>query len=237
MRKNAIVSVCAVVCAVALPLEGVSLAQTGAAPEDAQVRARLAAIQAALDARSGGAKAWQHGWTGLGVGVLGLFTTLSATAKPETDDRLDFAFAAGGTLLDTVAHVAGGIDARAADRLHEAPEATPEEARAKLALAESLLREAAQAEESRQSLVTGHLVPDGMAVAVNLVLALGWGHVKGPVVNAAAAIVVNEVRCLTQPTSAVAALRDLPPAAAPAPAAVRWMVVPAASGLAIAGTF
>jgi hypothetical protein len=173
----------------------------GPAANDADATQRIAKIQLILDERDGRAKVWQYGWAGIGYGIASGFGVLSATTSDSTQ-RLDFAFAAGGTVVDTTVHMLGSINVHAAGRLRLVPDATPEERRLKLVFAESELREAALAEQKRRSLVFGHLLPAGFATAAGLVLWLGFGHLKGAAINTAAGIVVNEVRLLTQPTSA-----------------------------------
>jgi hypothetical protein len=121
---------------------------------------------------------------------------------------LDFAFAAVGTLIDTSIHVVDSIQAHAAARLREHPDARPEDLRLKLAFAEDSLAAAADAERHRRSLLSSQLLPIGFSVVTGLVLGIGFGHWQGAAINTAAAIVVNELRVLTQPTSTIEALRQ-----------------------------
>lgn len=214
-----------------------------AAVNDAVAIQRIANIQSILDERDGRAKLWQYGWTGIGYGIATGFGVLSATTNDSTQ-RLDLAFAAGGTVVDTTVHLLGSINVHAAGRLRLLPEATAEERHEKLIFAESELREAALAEQKRRSLVFGHLVPAGFATATGLVLWLGFGHLKGAAINTAAAIVVNEVRLLTQPTSARDAWDAYQQHSNSSPAATRyptstlaWSPILSPLGCGIAGVF
>jgi hypothetical protein len=196
----------AVVVAFAFARSGTAYAQTQALG-DAEVQQRLERIQTILDERTGRAQFWQYGWMGLGYAVTAGFAGGSALTSNKTN-RLDFAFAAGGAFIDTTAHMLDPIRVHAAERLREQPASTPGEARSKLKFAESELAAVAEAEAGRQSLLKAHVLPDGLPVVTGLILWLGFGHRKGAAINTAAAIAVNEVRVLTQPTSTVAAWKQ-----------------------------
>ena len=176
----------------------------GEAPGGEAVRQRLDRVQAILDERADRARFWQYGWMGLGYAVTAGFATGSAITGNKAN-RLDYAFAAGGALIDTTVHAVDPINAHAAARLRAQPVATPDERRLKLKFAESELAAVAKSEAARQSLLKAHVLPNGIPVITGLVLWLGFGHLKGAAVNTAAAIVINELRVLTQPTSTIAA--------------------------------
>jgi hypothetical protein len=175
------------------------------ADPEAVVRERIARVQALLDESAGPVPLWQYGWTGLGYAVTGGFVAISAASQDKVQ-RLDFAFAAGGAFVDTTVHVLGSIHTHGAARLREQPDASPEQLRLKLAFAEGQLTAAAEAERDRRSLLKAQVLPVGFSVVTGLVLGLGFGHWRGAVINTTAAIVVNELRVLTQPTSSIAAL-------------------------------
>jgi hypothetical protein len=177
------------------------------APGDEQVWQRFDRVQAILDERAGRAQFWQYGWMGLGYAVTVGFATGSGLTSNKTN-RLVFAFAAGGAFIDTTVHALDPIRVHAAARLREQPATTPVEARVKLKLAESELAAVAEAEAGRRSLLKAHVLPNGVPVVTGLILWLGFGHLKGAAVNTAAAIVINEVRVLTQPTSSIAAWKQ-----------------------------
>lgn len=179
----------------------------GAGLDDAAVRARIARVQSILDERAGRAQLWQYGWGIAGYTVTAGFATISAVTR-DKDQRLDFAFAAGGALVDTTVHVLGSIHVHAAAHLREQSEATPEQLRLKLAFAEAELTAAADAERDRRTLLKAQILPVGFSVATGLVLGLAFGHWRGAIVNTAASIVINELRVLTQPTSTIAALEQ-----------------------------
>ncbi|HET8937424.1 MAG TPA: hypothetical protein VFN67_28470 [Polyangiales bacterium] len=157
------------------------------------------------DERSSRATVWQYGWTALGYAATGTFIAIAATTN-NPDDRLDFTFAAVGSLLDTGIHVVGSIQVHAASRLREQPDGEPAQLRKKWQFAERELAAAAEAERERSSPLKAHLLPVGLSVMSGLVLGLVFGHWKGAAINTAAAVVVNEARVLTQPTSTVEAL-------------------------------
>ena len=176
------VETCLVVgVALSLGRLGTAYAQVEA-PGDEQVRQRLDRVQAILDERAGRAQLWQYGWMGLGYAVTAGFATGSTLTSSKTD-RLDFAFAAGGAFIDTTVHTLDSIRAHAAARLREQPATSPEEARIKLKFAESELAAVAEAESARQSLLKGHLLPNGVPVVTGLILWLGFGHLKGAAIN------------------------------------------------------
>jgi|GEM_PF-6904126 len=181
-------------------------AQASSGPHEASARARIARVQGILDERTGRAGLWQYGFMGLGYAATGAFVALAATLDGE--QRLDFAFAAGGAFVDTTVHVIGSINVHAAARLREQPDASPEQLRLKLALAEAELSAAAEAERERRSLLKAQILPVGFSLATGLVLGVGFGHIRGAVVNTLAAIVINELRVLTQPTSTITALEE-----------------------------
>ena len=224
-------------------VESSSAHAQGEAPGDVEIRERLDRVQAILDERAGRAQFWQYGWMGLGYAVTAGFAAGSAITNDKTN-RLDFAFAAGGAFIDTTVHAVSPINVHAAARVRAQPAATPEEMRTKLKFAESELAAMAEAESARQSLLKGHILPDGLPVITGLVLWLGFGHLKGAAINTSAAIVINEVRVLTQPTSTVAAWKlyqQNPDGQASANAskrpAVSWSVAVGPFGSAVCGSF
>src|SRR6185312_691377 len=181
-----------------------SQARTSAELPAPVARARIAHIQATLDDRAWRAQFWQYGWTALGYSATGGFVALAATSR-DKDQRLDFAFAAGGAFIDTTVHALGSINVRAAARLREQPDDSPEQLRFKLAIAEAQLAAAAEAESERRSLLEAQILPVGFSLATGLALGVGFGHIHGAVVNTVAAIVINELRVLTQPTAMILA--------------------------------
>jgi hypothetical protein len=206
--------------------------------DDAAVRARIARVQAILDERAGRAQLWQYGWAGLGYAVTGGFVAIAATTK-DKDQRLDFAFAAGGALIDTSVHVLGSIQVHAAARLRDQPDGGPEPLRRKLAFAEAELAAVADAEKDRRSLLKAQLLPVGFSVLTGLVLGIGFGHWRGAAINTAAAIVVNELRVLTQPTSTIDALQayQRDPSALNHSHGAAWSLAVSATGCTLLATF
>jgi hypothetical protein len=200
--------------------------------DTAALRARIARVQAILDERAGRAQLWQYGWAGLGYAATGGFVALSATTK-DKEQRLDFAFAAGGALVDTTVHVLGSIHVHAGARLREQPEGSPEQLRLKLAFAEAELKAVAEAERDRRSLLKAQILPIGFSVATGLVLGLGFGHWRGAIVNTAASIVINEVRVLTQPTSTMEAWEHEHAATS----SVSWSLALSPTGCAVYASF
>lgn len=212
-----------------------------AEPDPAALRARIARVQGILDERAGRAQFWQYGWAGLGYAVTGGFVALSATTKDKVQ-RLDFAFAAGGAFVDTTVHVLGSIRVHAAAALREQPDASPEQLRLKLAFAEVELKAVAEAERDRRSLFKAQILPIGFSVATGLVLGLGFGHWRGAIINTAAAVVINELRVLTQPTSTIDAweqYRQNPGAASARrlDSALSWSFTVSPNGCTVTGSF
>ncbi|MFC1642756.1 hypothetical protein ACFL5O_08745 [Myxococcota bacterium] len=192
-------------CAIVLHCGSVLAEPADAASlSDSDVNARIDRLQAVLDERASRVQIWQYGWGGLGYAVTGGFVGLAATQPNGADERLDFAFAAGGAFIDTTIHMLGSINVHAASRVRSQAASTPAEARLKLKFAEAQLAEAAEMERDRRSVLKGHLLPVGLTVVSGLVLGLGFGHVKGAVINTIAGTAIAEIRVWTQPTSSIA---------------------------------
>ncbi len=237
---------CCATCVLAVVLSaGSAAAEPRAAPalSDSETASRIERLQAVLDERSTRVQVWQYGWTGLGYAVTGGFVGIAA-AQPSGTDRLDFAFAAGGALIDTTVHALGSINVHAAGRVRNQSARTPAEATFKLKLAEAELAEAAEAERDRRSLLKGHVLPIGLSAASGLVLWLGFGHLQGAVVNTVAASAIAELRVWTQPTSSIAIWeqyqRDpssLPAATARGRGDFSWSLAVLPTGCAVVGVF
>jgi hypothetical protein len=214
--------------------------QAQESPDDATVSSRIAHVQAILDERTGRAGLWQYGFMGLGYAATGGFIALAATLDKE--QRLDFAFAAGGAFIDTTVHVLSSINVHAAARVRDQPDASPEQRRVKLAMAEAELVATADSERDRRSLLKAQILPVGFSLLTGLVLAIGFDHIRGAIVNTAAAVVINELRVLLQPTSTISALEEYrrnPDALARPSASTRsaWLWTVSPLGCAVTATF
>jgi hypothetical protein len=194
-------------------------ARADSPPAGTPILTSPADAQAVLDERSTRAQVWQYGWAGVGYAMASGFA-LGAISTSDSEQRLDFAFAAGGIFVDTNVHMLSSIHPRAA-------------ARARVGDARLELQTAAEAEAKRSSLVFGHLLPDGLATVSGLALWLGFGHLQGAVINTVAGILTNEVRALTQPTSA----RDAWSAAASGTATPTWTFAFWGTGGGLVGSF
>ena len=231
-----------VVCIVLICASAQAQSRESGRLDNTALHSRIARVQAILDERAGRAQFWQYGWAGLGYAVTGGFVALSATTNDKVQ-RLDFAFAAGGALIDTTVHSVGSIHVHAAARLREQPEASPEQLRLKLAFAEAELKAAAEAEQSRRSLLEAQILPIGFSVATGLVLGLGFGHWRGALINTVASITINELRVLTQPTSSLENLEQYRRDSGGASArklerrAFSWSLAASPTGCAVYGSF
>lgn len=191
-----------------LALAGPATAQAGASLSDAEVSARLAWIQNALDGGRHSARLWSWGWAaGYGAATAGQLVARSSAGDDE--QRQDLAVGAATTGLGLVGLAIFPVEAgEMPDRLRELPADTPEARRARLAEAERFLRKAA-AQESQGRSWKSHAAAAAVNLAAGLVI---WKHYDRPaedgLLTFAVGQLVSEAQILTQPTRAIHALRD-----------------------------
>jgi len=205
---------------------------------DAEVAARLAFIEARLDAGTAAATRWSYGWLATyGVFTLGQYGLALAVKDPGL--RADMAVGAVSSSLGVAPLLLLPFTPRfAAAELRALPEGTPDERRRKLARAERLLRKSAESEAAGRSWLA-HVVGGGVAVAWGAVLAIAYHRVRSGVINGIAGVGICELQIFTQPTAAIAdwdaysrgALR------AARPRGPSFGVAPAPGGMGIAVTF
>jgi hypothetical protein len=150
-----------------------SFGQETSGPPEEEVRARLLFIESALYSAQPRAQAWKWGWvTGFSSGAV-VQGGLSAAFWNKKDSDRDFAedmlvgsatclLGAGNMLLNPFPPAYGP------NELKQMPDNTPEERRAKLLKAETLLRKCADREKKGRSLLT-HALNLGVNLAAGIV--------------------------------------------------------------------
>jgi hypothetical protein len=224
-------------------------APAAATPEDdAAVSARLAFVEGALAREEARVRTWREVWLGT-FSALSLLQVGIGAATTDTDVRGASLVGGAKSLL-----AAGSILVvpspilTATSSLRELGARTPEERRAKLRIAESILEKSAAEQRFRRSwlsLVAGALLNLGGAAVM-------WVGYKSPGsgwFGLGSGLVVGQLFYQTQPTGAISAWsaytrsRDqgtaLPSAASlvPKAPAIRWSLAPSAGGLVVQGTF
>jgi hypothetical protein len=212
-------------------------AQPRAPLSDSEVRARLEFIEGALERDGPAARLWHRGWlwgyAGLTVGEGGV----ALAAKPSSGLRLGSAVGSVKSGIGFLSMLFSPSTASSADaELHAEPEQTPEERRAKLQLAEHLLKKSASEQRFRT-----WFLPLG-AAAVNLagtyVLWLGYKSYSQGWISLASGMAVAELQYFTAPSGSMEAW-DAYRAGRYAPPAPRvsFTVVPFGRGLSVVGAF
>jgi hypothetical protein len=246
LRWGALLAVIAVV-GVLFAARPAAAAEPG--PSDADVSARLAYVERALGREERWARVWSYGWL---IGFSGLVVGQSVVAITATDDSVRAAAVSGAIKSALGAGVRLFLPftpASAAATLRRAPAATPAERRAKLRLAESLLRQSAAEERFNRS-----WFPLTAGAAVNLagayVLWAGYHRYGSGWFGLGAGVAVSQLQYWTQPTGLMGAwgayLRAFPsspalPASTPLPAlqkpGMSWSLAPSAGGAGVQLSF
>ena len=212
-----------------------------ARPDDADVSARLAFIERALDAEEASTRLWRSSWLGIYGGVILVETGLAAIASAPAP-RLSAAVSVGEAAIGfTFRRVSPASGADAAGSLRLVRAETPAERRDKLHRAEGLLRRVATEERFAHGwfpLVGGALVAAGGA---GIVFAAYRGSAGAGWFSAASSLVVAEVEFHTQPTAAIRAWDAYQRDGAAARVARGWTpnvsLVPVAGGVGLRGAF
>lgn len=207
---------------------------------DTEVRARIAYLEGVLVREAPAARLWHRGWfwgyAGLTVGE----GAVALAARPNSGLRLSAAVGSAKSALGFFAVVFAPSAASTADaKLRAAPERTAAERRAKLRLAERLLKKSAEQQRFGHS-----WFPQVGAAIVNLagayVLWLGYRRFSAGWISLASGMAVSELQYFTQPTQAIDAWsayragRFTEPRVAPR---VSFTVLPFARGLCLNGVF
>ncbi|MEO7327078.1 MAG: hypothetical protein ABI193_00775 [Minicystis sp.] len=218
-----------------------AFAQETPAPGDRDVSARLAFLVGVHERDEPRMRLWYDSWTS-GFAALALAQTGVALG---TEDRSTRISSVAGAIKATIGVVGmlvrPAVSRTAATKLRAMPEGTPEEKRAKLALAESLLQKSAVQERSRRAwpALLG-------AAIINLtstyILWAGYHEYRGGWLGLGGGVVVAQVQFWTQPQGATVAwnayargqYQGPPP---PAPSMFSWSLLPSPNGLALGGTF
>lgn len=177
------------------------------APDDADVRRRLAFLEQRLALREPAASRFFHGWyAAFGALTLGQAAiAIAATSRDLGVDRAVGAVASSFGLVGLALGPMPGLGASA--RLAELPDDTPAARRRKLAVAERALAAAAKDARFGRSWVPhalGLLVSGGSG----LVLAFGYGRPASGFLSAAAGLGVAELQIATRPADAAEDARD-----------------------------
>lgn len=211
------------------------------ATSDAEVTLRLAYLERVLERDEPRLRLWRDSWVSI---FAGLALAQGGLALGATDGGVRAVSIAGG--IKSALAFAGVLAApatgrTAATRLRAEPASTPAERRAKLRLAESLLRASAGDERLRRS-----WIPLAAGAVLNASGACVIWALHRPVegwLGLGSGVVVGQIQYWSQPTGAVAsweayaAGRFREPVPRAAPAALRVSVIPGPGGLAIAGSF
>jgi len=191
---------------VALTLVGGD-ARADARAEDADVARRIAWIEARLARGTGAADRW---WTGWYVGFTALTVGQGAVAVATTDPglRADMAVGAVGASLGVAPLGLFPFEPRfAASDLAAEAGGTAGERRRKLAVAERLLAESADAEAFGRSWAV-HLLGGGVSLGLGLVLAIAYDRLASGILNFVGGVALTELSIFTQPTDAIDAWRE-----------------------------
>lgn len=219
-----------------------------AAPDDAAVVARLAYLESVLAREEGKIHTWRDGWVSAFSAVALLQLGIGGAS---TDTGVRGAAFVGGTkslLAAASILVVPATAAKASSTLRTLGARTPEERRARLRAAESLLEKSAAEARFRRSwipLVAGAFLNLGGAT----VMWAGYHRAGSGWFGLGSGLVVGQLFYQTQPTGAIAAWADYtravdqgkaPPSAASLAAkepSIRWSLAPSAGGLVVQGTF
>jgi hypothetical protein len=207
---------------------------------DQEVKRRIQFIEERLDAGTAAADRWWYSWfviyTGLTVGQATI-----AIAATDPGLRIDNVVGALSSSLGVVPLGLMSFEPRfAADRLRAVRDGTPKQRRMKLVRAEALLRSAADNERGGRSWLS-HLIGNNFALAVGVILGVGYDRPLSGVISFAGGLVVTEAQILSQPTQAIEDWRQYerhgPTTSNDDSASSRWVVVPQSGGLGVAGVF
>lgn len=226
-----------------LALASAVTAQTATPMGDAEVTARLAYLEGALEGGRHAADLWSRGWlAGYAVAAGGQLAARSSSGDEE--QRQDLTVGAATSALGVAGLAVFPVEAgRFARRLRAEPADTPEARRAKLAVAERFLREAAAQEATGRSW-KAHAASAAVNLAAGLVI---WKHYDRPardgLLTFAVGQLVSEVQIFTQPTRARRDLRnyesrsDFSPPVATGRLRPDWYVGAAPGGLVVGVRF
>jgi hypothetical protein len=214
-----------------------------AALSDAEVARRIAFIEGRFARGDAAANRWWNAWF-YGFTALTVAQGVLAIATTDPGLRTDSAVGAASSSLGVMPLGLSPLPARfAVGALRALPDATPAERRRKLARAEELLRESAEAEALGRSWLN-HALGGGVSVGVGLVLGFVYKRPGSAVLNTVSGIALSELQIFTQPTAAIddqrAYERWIGMRRAPATAhknTVEWALIPQPCGLFIAGHF
>lgn len=210
-----------------------------AEPPDAEVAARLAFLDARLEAGTAAADRWWYGWfAGFGALTLGQYGIALAIKDPGF--RADMAVGAVTSSLGLLPLGALPFTPRlAAAELRALPEGRPGERRRKLARAEALLRKSAEAVAFRRSWLA-HLAGDGVSIASGFVLAGAYHRVRSGILNGIVGVAIVELQIFTLPRAPIADQEAYARGAwgsAARPRGPSFGLVPAPGGLGIGAHF
>lgn len=209
-------------------------------PSDEDVSRRLAFLEARLDRGTAAADRWFYGWYA-GYTLLSVGQLSAAVALTNRGLRTDAAVAGASASLGVLALALFPFTPRtAAGTLAAFPEATPEERRAKLSVAERILHQSAEREVRARSWVT-HVLGITVSVGTGLFLALAYNRAATGALTTLGGITLTEAQIFTAPTAAIDDEREYQRlevrASTPERASVTWTVAPAGGGISLVGAF
>ncbi len=166
---------------------------------ESNISERINFIQASFDKGQPRAKLWSYGWTAI-YGVAAGAQTIQAISSRH--DRVSNIVGASESLLGVAALIVDPFHARSSGSdLREIPESTPEEQKAKLEKAESLLERNYKQEKLGRSWLS-HV---GVLVVGIIGAGIVW-HYEGrnnALINGIGAVVGGEILIWTQPTRGI----------------------------------
>lgn len=165
---------------------------------DAEVRERVAFLQARLDEGTRGSRAWWAGWLALNA-TAGVTQLVIVGTAEDTGRRVDAAVASVGPALGAALLVFRPLTGSfGANRVRRAPARTAAERRRQLRIAEVLLNRSARRERRERGWLA-HSATLGFAGITSLVLWLGFDRPRSALRNFYFNLGGGEVRIATVP--------------------------------------
>lgn len=200
-------------------------------PTPAEIETRLDFLEQRLEAAQPAGQLWYYGWLGVyGVGMIANGT--QAAIADDGDDRVAALVGIGKTTIGITGMLMEPLPTRlGADPIRAMPNATPEQARARLDAAESLLLESA--ERAAQKYTPWPHVSNALLNLAGGGIILAFGKWEDAAISTGLGLVVGEARILTMPERPLADLAAYEARYGRVPADAGWYLVPRPNGAAL----